>query len=388
MVGGAFGYAPVARGLQTVNASSCKRRAFITDGSYPNALAAVRALGDAGYEVTVAERTGISQSETISFWSRHCAQRFRYPDPKHAPEETVRALREHFLAQRYDVAIPVGLEMTGLFVANRELLAVPVMLPGTDSFGIAADKRRTFEHFGNTEVPIPKTVPASHWTEIGLPVVFKHCATGAHISRDAADAEAYVRTLGTSLNEYLAQEYIPGENGYGYFGFFENGREAAFFMHQRIMQIPKEGGPSVVARAIRDDRLRTLGRSALESLDWNGVAMVEFKRSDADGDYYLMEINPKFWGSLDLAIQSGCNFPLMLANSVTAQTQHTGGTYRDGLRYQWVVPNGLKCFLRYPEFRLPFLRNLITPGVRTDVRLNDPLPTAAGLFAMASKCLR
>lgn len=371
-----------------MNGSSRKRRAFVTDGSYPNALAAVRALGKAGYDVTVAERTGISQAETIAFWSRHCAQRFRYPDPRLGPAETVEALGQHFNAKQYDVAIPVGLEMTGLFVANRELFAVPVMLPEADSFGIAADKRLTFEHFRNVAVPIPRTVPASHWTEIGLPVVFKHRAAGAHISRDAADAKTYARSLGASLNEYLAQEYIPGENGYGYFGFFENGREVAFFMHQRIMQIPKEGGPSVVARAIRDDRLRTLGRSTLESLHWNGVAMVEFKRSDADGEFYLMEINPKFWGSLDLAIQSGCNFPVMLANTVTTAAQHTAGTYRDGLRYQWVVPNGLKCFLRYPEFRLPFLRNLITPGVRTDVQLSDPLPTAAGLFAMASRCLR
>ena len=41
--------------------------------------------------------------------------------------------------------------------------------------------------------------------------------------------------------------------------------------------------------------------------------MLEFKFFK--GNYYLIEANPKFWGSLDLAIASGVNFPLILINS-------------------------------------------------------------------------
>ena len=116
--------------------------------------------------------------------------------------------------------------------------------------------------------------------------------------------------------------------------------------------------------------------------------MVEFKRSDRDGELYLMEINPKLWGSLDLAIQAGCNFPVYIARTLLGGNVSVGGNYREGLTYQWVIPNGLKCFLRYPEFRKPFLRNLAAPKVRTDLRWLDPLPAAAGLFAMASHLVR
>ncbi len=141
----------------------------------------------------------------------------------------------------------------------------------------------------------------------------------------------------------------------------------------------------MVARAIRDERLHELGRTVLESLDWNGVAMVEFKRSDRDGHLYLMEINPKFWGSLDLAIQSGCNFPVWVAQAVIDGTIPDCHAYAVGLKYQWIVPNGVKCFLRYPEYRRAFLRNLIAPRVKKDVQFHDPLPSAAGLMAMAFK---
>jgi predicted ATP-grasp superfamily ATP-dependent carboligase len=365
-----------------------KPRVFVTDGSYPNGLAAVRALSREGFRVTVGERSGISLAGTVAFWSRHCAERFRYPDPVPQPEATVAALAKHFCNHVYEAVIPVGLDMTDTFVRHRDRFNVPLMLPPSDSFYIAADKRLTFEHAAMVGVPAPRTLPAEQWRDLELPLVFKHPRTGVMIAHTRETAAAYAERLGPRIREYIAQEYIAGENGFGYFGFFQNGRETGYFMHERLMQFPKEGGPSVVARAIRNSRLRELGCKLLESLRWHGVAMVEFKRSDRDGELYLMEINPKLWGSLDLAIQAGCNFPVYIARTLLGGNVSVGGNYREGLTYQWVIPNGLKCFLRYPEFRKPFLRNLAAPKVRTDLRWLDPLPAAAGLFAMASHLVR
>lgn len=47
--------------------------------------------------------------------------------------------------------------------------------------------------------------------------------------------------------------------------------------------------------------------------------MVEFRVS-ADGTAYLMEVNPRFWGSLQLAIDSGVDFPWWLYLASTGQT--------------------------------------------------------------------
>lgn len=370
----AFGIRPVDR----------RPRVFVTDGSYPNALAAVRSLSRSGFRVTVGERAGISPARTISFWSRYCADRFRYPDPYAAPEDCETALAQHFRYHRYDAAIPVGLEMVSLFVRCRDSLPVPAMLPPSASFRIAEDKRLTFEHAASVGISIPRTVAGARWRELEFPIVFKHLRTGARIAHTTEAAVTEAERLGPELQNYVAQEYIPGRNGFGYFGFFQDGSETAYFMHERLMQFPKEGGPSVVARAISNSRLRELGRSLLASLSWHGVAMVEFKRSDRDGKFYLMEINPKLWGSLDLAIQCGCNFPVWIARALMRERIPTEENYRAGLTYQWVIPNGLKCFLRYPEFRIDFLKNLGAKEVRTDLRWFDPFPAAAGLLAMAT----
>jgi predicted ATP-grasp superfamily ATP-dependent carboligase len=358
-------------------------RVFVTDGSYPNALAAIRALGSAGFEVTVGEREGLPPAEIVGFWSRYCAHRVRYPDPRRNPDAAAAFLTDYVRQQRFDAAIPIGLDMTRLFVQSAQGLAGKTLLPPPESFRVAADKRLTFPHCSAIGIHVPRSLSGAQWPEIGLPVVFKHHSSGAVIARTSAEARAAAERLGAHFDDYLAQEYIPGENGFGYFGFFQDGRERGYFMHERLVQIPKEGGPSVVARAIKDDRLHELGRRTLESLNWNGVAMVEFKRSDLDGKLYLMEINPKFWGSLDLAIQSGVNFPVWTARAIMSGALPDAKEYDIGLKYQWIVPNGLKCFLRYPECRAPFLRNLITPAVKKDVRLGDPLPSAAGLMAMA-----
>jgi predicted ATP-grasp superfamily ATP-dependent carboligase len=227
-------------------------------------------------------------------------------------------------------------------------------------------------------------VAASDWSQLQLPLVFKHHRTGAVVAHTQEEATALVHRLGPELHTFIAQEYIPGRNGFGYFALFQEGREIGYFMHERVMQFPQEGGVSVVARAIRNDRLRDLGRRLLESLAWNGPAMVEFKRSDRDGEFYLIEINPKLWGSLDLAIQAGCNFPVWIANLLCTGKAPQEPAYMEGVTYQWVVPNGLKCFLRYPEFRTQFLSNLTKAKVHTDLRWLDPLPAIAGVLAMTA----
>src|SRR5579872_1915291 len=125
-------------------AAQNKGRVFVTDGSYPNALAAVRALGRAGYTVTVGERDGVSLPETISFWSRHCARRVRYPHPTSGA--AAEFLARHFREHHYDAAIPIGLDMTRVFVENAARLHVPTLLPRVETFKIAGDKRETYAH--------------------------------------------------------------------------------------------------------------------------------------------------------------------------------------------------------------------------------------------------
>jgi predicted ATP-grasp superfamily ATP-dependent carboligase len=63
-----------------------------------------------------------------------------------------------------------------------------------------------------------------------------------------------------------------------------------------------------------DPHLRDLSLQLLRRIGARGVAMVEFRVDSRTGEPYLMEINGRFWGSLQLAIDAGVNFPRLLVD--------------------------------------------------------------------------
>ena len=63
--------------------------------------------------------------------------------------------------------------------------------------------------------------------------------------------------------------------------------------------------------------------------------MVEFKRDARDGIPKLMEINGRFWGSLQLAIDAGVDFPALLIRMLDDPTVPAVPGYRTGVRSRW-----------------------------------------------------
>jgi hypothetical protein len=74
----------------------------------------------------------------------------------------------------------------------------------------------------------------------------------------------------------------------------------------------------------------------LDELGWHGVAMVEFKRDVRDAVPKLMEINGRFWGSLQLAVDAGVNFPALLVEGVRRSEFGPQAPYRIGLQNRWL----------------------------------------------------
>src|SRR5262249_40521175 len=116
------------------------------------------------------------------------------------------------------------------------------------------------------------------------------------IGRSADDVRREYRRLHALAPFPLIQEKIEGA-GYGVGVLAAAGRVVASFAHRRIREYPISGGPSTICVSVVDDRLSGYAASVIRELGWTGVAMVEFKKGD---DYRLMEVNPRFWGSLPL----------------------------------------------------------------------------------------
>jgi predicted ATP-grasp superfamily ATP-dependent carboligase len=207
---------------------------------------------------------------------------------------------------------------------------------------------------------------------------------------------AYVKRKGDLLPAYqkinarypypLIQEWIPdGAGTYGFSALFDEASNAkAVFIHKKLRMYPVPGGPSTLREGVEHPQIMAMGLSLLKSLNWTGVAMAEFKVDPRDGVPKLMEVNPRFWGSLHLAILSGIDFPYLVLKLSRGEPFEPVLHYRTGKRSRWLLFGDILHFLRNPQrFRLrPSFFHFFDPDTGYDIiSKEDPLPV---LGAMAT----
>lgn len=338
---------------------------LITDAEYKLTLGAIRSLGQRGVRVV----GGATTKRAEGFRSRYCAEAALYAphgDEDRFVADVAAIVGEHEI----DVVLPIGYDTTTVLARRRAELPASTRIPlaPADAMATAASKRLTLDLARSVGVPAPETYAEPDAVR-AFPVVVKS-ALGSGAVRYANDAGELRAALGP---DSIVQEYVPGE-GRGFFALFDGGRPRAVFMHRRLREYPVTGGASTAAESIRDDTLAELGERLLGALGWHGVAMVEFKLDSRDGSYKLMEINPKFWGSLDLAIAAGVDFPWLAVRVANGET-FDPPPYRTGLRFQWLFSDLVHVAAR-PSAAGRFLRDLVSPSVASDWWWSDPRPNA------------
>jgi predicted ATP-grasp superfamily ATP-dependent carboligase len=324
-------------------------RILVTDGDSRAALAVTRALGPLGHEVWV----GAPREPSLAHTSRHCARRITYPDPVRDPAGFLDAVASTAASGRIDLLLPVT-EITTLAITGaRDRFEPGCQVPFASAAAIdaASNKADLLARAGRLGIPIPRTTvvaspdaPLDH--DLPFPVVVK-----PHRSRvwtddgwvsgavsHAADRAALERDLAgrpRALFPLLLQERIVGP-GVGVFACYDRGRPIATFSHRRLREKPPEGGVSVLCESTAVPPVAgELAQRLLRDLDWHGVAMVEFKQDDRDDTPRLMEINARFWGSLQLATDAGVNFPGLLVALATGSAPAAAPAYRVGVRSRW-----------------------------------------------------
>ena len=347
-------------------------KALVTNAAYSNALAAVRSLGRKGVEV----HAGSDATPAQSFHSRYCSARTVYPSPR-TEQEFVRHIQEYAGRHGIDVILPIGYDATVALSRHLEGWTADAKVPVAPwpSMAVACSKDYTMAFAEDHGVSIPKTYASADDVD-AYPVVVK--------SAKGSGGVRYVHSR-QELDTYMSpgsviQEYIPGE-GYGFFALYNQGSLRAMFMHRRVREFPVTGGPSTAADSVRLEDLERAGRRLLDPLKWHGVVMAEFKKDIRDGRYKLMEINPKFWGSLDLAIASGVDFPYLLARMAVDGDIDPVTDYRVGVRFRWPFPGEVMHMLAEPGSAPGFVRECFARNTRSNIDLADIRPN---LLQMAS----
>ena len=369
---------------------------IVTDAESRLGLYVIRALGRSGCRVTAVAKGG--EEPAIGFRSRYASETHRLKEGDYW-KTLPHALDE--LSSTHDVVVPVSAFSIAVVHKNASRLegGLSFFLPPAEAFRHASDKRSVTVTAEQVGVPVPRTFEGltpqtiEDWSrrhENRLPLVIKF----SDEDRDShwAPEERYriVRSAEELVREYLrmdavasnplVQEYVDGD-GYGYFALFDSTGEAvAEFGHRRLREYPVTGGPSTLCESVADPRLMELGRTILKALDWQGVAMVEFKRDRRTGEYKLLEINPRFWGSLPLALQCGVNFPLEQVRLALGERIKQRAAYPVGAKMRFLLTDLLAFkeeWRRERSFGVGwrYLRELCDLRIKDGIlSLDDPRP--------------
>ena len=385
------------------------KKVLVTDGEQRSSLAVVRSLGGAGYDVRVCS----AHDRPLAGASRYCTSTHRVHDPAEDPAGFLAAIETLVDEVGIEIVLPMtDISAPILFELRRTRPSVMVPFPDADKYHAVSDKAALSLEAQKLGVPVPqqRVVDAPSQAgpaalelagEVGYPIVLKPARSVVErggrphkLTVEIADSALRLERL---LNDYppeayplLVQEHIDGP-GLGVFLLFHEGRTLAAFGHERLREKPPTGGVSVYRESVplRAD-VKAHAETLLRHFGWSGVAMVEFKEKATTGTPYLMEVNGRFWGSLQLAIDAGVDFPELLMRTMTGCTVAPVTRYRTGVRSRWLwgdLDHLIGVLRAPPETRaghagLPsrftaIARFLIPwrPGDRWEVlRLSDPRP--------------
>jgi len=169
------------------------------------------------------------------------------------------------------------------------------------------------------------------------------------------------RVRGVNLNPII-QEYIGGPT-YLTQTISQNGKVKSIVSHKKIREWPLTGGVTTRAITIDEPKLEDYATRMLEALNWHGEAGFEWKYSQDTDEFYFIEMNPRFEGSLDITVKAGVNFPLMLIKIMN--DEELVGDYNSvkGLHYRWFFQLDFKHFLARPYGLRRFLWESINPRI-------------------------
>ena len=361
----------------------------MTDSDSRQVLAIIRSLGKKGIAVSAGDHKRFA----MGFFSKYCTKIVLYPSPVENPDLFKRRLLRYVSKNKVDVFMPISNPI--LLSVSRSLnefskhTSVPI--PPFTTVMNALDKSLTFKVA--ERIPHPVTFLPEKYSDVSkiakeanYPLVIKprisSGSRGINYANNAAELAYYFKVTAEKYGIPLVQEYIPGDEMYGVSALLnKDAKVRAFFVHKRIRQFPLSGGPSAYAVSVSNELIAKMGIKLLEEMGWYGVAMVEFKVDPRDGKPKLIEVNPRFWGSLSLAIEAGVDFPYLLYRLAADGDVQPRYNYKVGVKSRFLLfgdifhllaspknPKLIMEFLRFHEKNLSYdildIRDLLPAFVR------------------------
>lgn len=278
-----------------------------------------------------------------------------YSDVNTSDESLYNLLEQY----NFDVLIPIS-DMNVPFVSKNKVLieekyGVKCGVPDYEQVYQVEDKSRFMAFCEANEVPHPKTRRLTKDTldqaasEVGFPALIKpDYSVGARgITRvdTIEELEKKHPAISEKYGSCTLQELIENQDYYYNVMLYRN--QEGHFLGYTILKIvrkyPVAAGSSSCGVTVENEELLNICKDCLDKLNWVGMADFDVLQRLDNGEYKIIEINPRVPASLRAATISGVNFPEIIAldamgEKVTEQHYVPGKTLRYlGVDMMWFM---------------------------------------------------
>lgn len=362
---------------------------FITYGWCRSSYAVACSLGSRGIDVHIGDTSPFAMTR----FSKHCKTFIRLPDFFIEPEKYFEEVCEALKKTGAKVLLP-GHEDVGIFCRHKDRLpeGVHLAIPEMDSYNIAEDKFSIVEIAREIGCPAAEThqIFSKEQLEekaetINYPLIVKaragNSAKGVRIAKNKKDLftkfDELVDVFELDKDRWpILQELLPGEAA-GVCVVYDHGKCVASFAEKYLRcKNPNRFGTSTLREVFKNEELVNHAIGIMDKLHWHGIAHLDFV-ADKDGVFKLIEINPRLWGALSLAIHSGVDFPYLWYLQALGKKCGDSKFNIKPMKSRWIVGDamafvGLLKALKILEAFKVFKPELAC--VHDDFSFGDPLP--------------
>ena len=378
--------------------------ALVTYGWCRTSYAVALSLGRRGIDVHVADASSLAASR----FSRYCKSFTKIPDlflePDKYFDETCLAIKKTGAR----VLLPAH---DGIGVLSRRQDELPkgvcIAVPDWESYRIAEDKFAAIDLASGVGCPTPLTTRVESWSHLenlsqltDWPVVIKthigNSAKGVRIAHNRDEFLAKFKWLVDNFNLPqdrwpCVQEFLPGD-AVGVCVLYDHGKCVASFAERYLRcKEPGKFGTSTFRESLVDPKLVSNATVVMDKLHWHGVAHLDFI-ADKNGQYRLIEINPRLWGALALSIFAGVDFPyLWYQVALGKPVDNLSPSGYKSIKCRWVVGDCMAFLERLRHGRFSEALKILQPEwgcYHDDFVLTDPMPFIFEIADYATKFIK
>jgi predicted ATP-grasp superfamily ATP-dependent carboligase len=222
-----------------------------------------------------------------------------------------------------DVILPVGQDTIRLLSKHAATLShftAVAPVPAVEVFDIAVNKWSLADWLKKNDIPHPPTIlfqPKGDFdkrlSDLQFPVLIKPTRGGNGRGIRVFDDPSILLTFfkeNLCLEEFIVQSFVRGYD-VDCSVLCEEGKILAYTIQKGFIEGYHPFGPPAGIEFLADRATYDVVRLLMDRLHWSGIAHIDLRYDEHDKQVKVIEINPRYWGTLLGSLIAGVNFPYL-----------------------------------------------------------------------------